>query len=139
MATNPVEIGKVGYASPPVHSRFQAGNIANPGGKPKNARNKLQGAFLRDLVAHYEDKGKRAIERFADEDPGGYIKAIVALMPKELTITREFEDLTDEQLAAALAAARSLAAAIGLDTGAREPIQAEYQQAPELQALSKAG
>lgn len=142
MASNPPEIGtdyKVGYGKPPVHSRFQPGQVTNPGGKPTKSKNRLQGAFLRDLADHFDQHGKKAIARCCEDDPSAYIRAIVALMPKELQITREFEDLTDEQLSAAVAAARSLAAAIGIDPGAGDRIPQEHEQAQVLPALSETG
>lgn len=90
---------------------FPPGVSGNPGGKPVKARNRLQGKFLNALADDFEEHGLEAIQRCRLEDPPAYIRAIVALMPKELEISRQLDDLTDDELDAALIAARALAAA----------------------------
>jgi hypothetical protein len=141
-SANPSETGKVGYASPPLHSRFQPGVSPNPGGKPVKARNRLQGAFLKALADDFEEEGKSAIEACRLSEPGVYLRVIASLMPKEIEVIRQFEDLTDEQLAAAVLAARSLAtesADVPVDPRAGDGGQGGAQQAQALPALSEAG
>jgi hypothetical protein len=97
---------------------FQPGQSGNPGGKPAKARNRLQGKFLNALADDFEEHGRKAIERCREEDPPAYLRAIVALMPKELEISRQLDDLSDDELDAALVAARALAAARNSGSGA---------------------
>ena len=87
---------------------WQPGQSGNPGGKPKGARNRLQGKFLNALADDFEEHGKKAIEACRAQDPSAYVRAIVALMPKELEISRALDDFTDDELAAALATLRAI-------------------------------
>ena len=116
---------------------FKPGQSGNPGGKPKGARNRLQGAFLNALADDFDQHGKRAIERCRDEDPAAYLRAIVALMPKELEISRPLDDLTDDELAAALAAVRAIEAA--RDPGAGDRAATGAQPAAGVPTLPEAG
>lgn len=135
MSATPTEAGKVGYKNPPVHTRFQPGVSANPGGKPVGARNSLNAKFLKALSEDFDAGGSAAIALCRETDPSAYVRALIALQPKELEITRDpFANMTEEQLDAAILAVR---AAIDASHSARE---AEVgQQAGELQPLQEAG
>lgn len=85
-------------------TQFQPGNKANPGGKPAGARNRLQGDFMRELAEDFEANGRRAIAACRTEKPEQYVRIIASLMPKELEVKRPLEDLTDDELAAGVAA-----------------------------------
>jgi len=94
--------------NPSPESRFKPGQSGNPGGKPVAARNALQKKFLYELAKDFDEHGKQAIVDMRENDPSSYIRAIVALMPKELEISRPLDELTDEQLDAAIIAARAI-------------------------------
>lgn len=79
----------------------------NPGGKPKAARNRLQGAFLNALADDFDANGKQAIVDAREKDPMGYVKAVAALMPKQVEASQPLEDMTDVELVAAIAWLRS--------------------------------
>lgn len=96
---------------------IKPGQVLNPGGKPVGSRNRLQGNFLRDLADDFEKEGKTAIVAMRTQDPSGYIRAIVALMPKELEITRPLDEISDEQLDAAILAVRTILTAKGDGSG----------------------
>lgn len=70
-----------------VASRFQPGNRANPIGRPKGSRNKLQEAFWRDFAGAWEVHGKAALEKVAVEEPGTFVKVAASIMPKEIEAT----------------------------------------------------
>lgn len=100
------------------NGQFPKGTTGNPGGKPKHARNRLQLRFLEDLADDFEAHGKKAIEDARREDPMGYVKAVAALMPKQVEGTKPLDDISDAELAAAIALiqaelARSAAAGKG--------------------------
>lgn len=86
---------------------FQPGESGNPGGKPKAARNRLQGAFLNALADDFDAHGVKAIRRARLRDPMGYVKAVAALMPKQVEQSQPLDDLTDAELLAGIALLRS--------------------------------
>lgn len=108
---------------PPADKQFAPGQSGNPGGKPKAARNRLQGAFLNALAEDFDTHGKDAIVRAREEDPMGYVKAIAALMPKQVEQSQPLDDLTDAELTAGIALLRArLTGGNGAGTGtAGEP------------------
>lgn len=104
---------------------FQPGESGNPGGKPKASRNRLQGAFLNALANDFDTHGKKAITEAREKDPMGYIKAIAALMPKQVEQSQPLDDLTDAELTAGIALLRSR-----LTNGAREGVGQAGQSEP---------
>lgn len=86
---------------------WQPGQSGNPGGKPKAARNRLQGGFLNALADDFDAHGKKAIADAREKDPVGYIKAIASLMPKQVEQSQPLDDLTDAELTAGIALLRS--------------------------------
>jgi len=93
---------------PPEETRWKPGQASpNPGGKPKGARNRLQGAFLNALADDFDAHGKKAIVEAREKDPMGYVKAIAALMPKQVEQSQPLDDLTDAELTAGIALLRA--------------------------------
>ena len=119
MAGNPATL----KTAPP----WQPGQSGNPGGKPKAARNKLQGGFLNALADDFDVHGKQAIADAREKDPMGYIKAIASLMPKQVEQSQPLDDLTDAELTAGIALLRGR-----LSPGAREGAG----EAPSSQAVN---
>jgi hypothetical protein len=105
---------------------FVPGQSGNPGGKPTGARNRINAAFLEDLATDYqkveegrtEPNGMAAIRKCREESPVAYVKALMALQPKQVEQTMALDDITDEQLRAAVAALQSILAAQGTGSGA---------------------
>ena len=86
---------------------WKPGESGNPGGKPKAARNRLQGEFLNALAEDFTKGGKLAIEAAREKDPVGYMKCIASLMPKQVEQAQPLDDLTDAELTAGIALLRS--------------------------------
>jgi hypothetical protein len=83
---------------------FQPGNP----GRPKGSRNKLSEAFVAAVYDDFQEHGVKAIEEMRLADPGAYVRVIASLMPKQVEIKEDaFGDLSDEQLAAIVTAARA--------------------------------
>jgi hypothetical protein len=82
--------------------RFQPGNPG--GGRPKNARNKLNTRFLEDLLADWQEHGPKAIELVRKEDPVAYVKVVAGTLPREFVVeaTGPLHELSDEELEALL-------------------------------------
>ena len=104
-------------------TNFKPGQSGNPGGKPVASRNRLQASFMRAMANDFEEFGEAAIIQMREERPSDYIRAIASLMPKELEITRPLDDVSDEELNAAITAVRAVIAA--QNTGAGAEITAE--------------
>lgn len=134
---NPTDAGKVGYGNPPLETRFKPGVSPNPGGKPVRARNRINASFLNALIKEFDESGAAAIKKCATEDPSTFVRVLASLQPKELEITKTFDDISDEQLEAAFAAVRAILAAQHPEQGDGRP--GEAQPAAALQAVSEAG
>jgi hypothetical protein len=101
--------------------RFEPGNphrftSGNPG-RPKGSRNKLGEAFIEALHDDFLANGPAVIETVRVEKPDQYLKVIASILPKQLEIKSDaFEGMSDDELAALVAAARS---ALGIADGER--------------------
>jgi hypothetical protein len=100
---------------------FVPGQSGNPGGKPVSARNRLTTRFLYDLAADFDEHGKAAIVKCREEKPDVYIKAIAALCPKEIEVTRPLQELDATELLAAVRALEGYLATGPAQTGAIDP------------------
>jgi hypothetical protein len=80
------------------------------------AREALGEAFTRDLWASWEKHGADALEAVRTEKPDLYLKLVTAVLPKDLAIKAEPDDLDDAALDRKIA---SLAAGLGLAIRAR--------------------
>ena len=88
------------------------GETRNPGGKPVHARNRVTKKFLEELAEDFEEGGREAIQQARLTDPMGYVRAIVALLPKEFIIERPLEGMSDDELTAAIADLRARLSAV---------------------------
>jgi hypothetical protein len=77
---------------------WQPGTSGNPGGKPTGARNKVTANFLRDLVDLWERRGKEILDKAADKDPVGVMRAILQLIPKQVEATGLFDDMGSDRM-----------------------------------------
>lgn len=115
-------------------AQFQPGNA----GRPKGSKNKLGEAFVAALHEDFQEHGVKVIEAVRIEKPDVYLKVIAQIIPKEFTIkTDAFDGITDEQLAAIVAAAR---ASLGIIDSSGEDITDAAGGKPSevLQPLPKA-
>lgn len=80
---------KVGYRSPPLHSRFRPGHSGNPAGRPRHAKNAstLIGAVLAERIAVRENgrlrkvsKLEASLKQLANKAAGGDTRAILAVI-----------------------------------------------------------
>jgi hypothetical protein len=85
-------------------NRFLPGNDGHRGGRRAGARNKLQTAFLEDLANEWAEHGRGVIRIVRLEKPVEFMKAIIAVLPKELVLEQNMlADMSDEDIAAYLA------------------------------------
>lgn len=92
------------------------GEVRNPRGRPKGSRHKLSEAFLKAMLESWDAHGVDTLRRFAEQDPGGYIRLYAEYALKNYTpcqcegmCEKDFNDLTS-----------SIVEAIRADRDARE-------------------
>ena len=71
---------------------WQKGQSGNPAGRPKGARNRLSESVLKELISHWEENGKDAIDRTCKEQPAAYLRAVLSLVPKDFAMTVERDE-----------------------------------------------
>jgi hypothetical protein len=88
--------------------KWKPGQSGNPKGRPQNAKQKLSDSFLADMLEAWQAKGKEAIDRVIEERPHEFIKAVGAIVPKDINVnTNAMDELTDDDVAALISAVRS--------------------------------
>ena len=106
----------------PLKAPWQPGQSGNPAGRPKGSLNKFGEDFKSALQEHFREHGPDAIHRVWKDEPTQYLKVIATVTPKELNIKHDaFDGVSDEQIAALVAAARS---ALGIAEGGGEEVRA---------------
>lgn len=68
---------------------FQPGNNANPAGRPKGSRAKLDQAFVDALFQDFKEGGKDAIRKCREEKPDVYLNVIAKVVPKQVDVTAD--------------------------------------------------
>lgn len=124
--------------------KFQPGQSGNPGGSTQGARRRLQGTFLRRLSEDFERFGMRAIARCRRYHPDVYLRVCASLMPKELEVKKPLDDISDDELLAAIEAVRVIVAArdsgaAAADARGGSEEEGELQSAAGLPPVSEAG
>jgi hypothetical protein len=73
-------------------------------------------AFLTALAESFDELGRRALQRFRDDDPAGYAGLFADYMPKGTTDAEIYSDDRLEAICAQLAARIEKAARNGVET-----------------------
>lgn len=70
----------------PNKGSIKPGEIRNPNGRPKGSRNRIQEGLLQRVADHLDKFTESALNRMCLEEPGGYIRAAISLLPKEVNV-----------------------------------------------------
>lgn len=81
--------------------QFKKGNNANPAGRPKGSRNKLEELFVTAMVDAFNEGGIDAIKKVRDNDPAVFLNVIAKILPKQVEqkVQVNITDMTDDELA----------------------------------------
>ena len=114
--TTPVDTGQK------QDTRFKRGQSGNPSGRPKGSRNRISETFLNALADDFDQHGTTVIERVRVERPHDYLKVVVAVLPKEMSLgistqQRRVEELSDEELTAIIRDTQQVLAGLESDDG----------------------
>jgi hypothetical protein len=98
---------------------FKPGQSGNPAGRP-DSRNRISETFLNALVEDFDQHGIAMIGRVREERPYAYLKVVVAVLPRDMSLSvstqqRRAEESSYEELTAIIrgqGAASSLLAPI---------------------------
>ena len=106
----------------PKTGHFLAGDkwAGNRAGRPKGSnRQDLAREFIQGLQKAWTKHGDAVLDKLAEEDPATLVRALVAIVPKEIDLTvNRFDDMTLDQLKRQHAELARTARALGLDIGA---------------------
>lgn len=79
---------------------FKPGQSGNPKGRPKGSRHKLGEDFLCKLQADFEEHGVAVIQTVRTDKPAEYLKVIAGILPKQIDIKTDMDEMSDDELAA---------------------------------------
>jgi hypothetical protein len=79
-------IGGVSATSYGMQMVFRPISSGNPAADVYIARRRVNDAFMRDLLALWQEKGPQVLERVAREQPGTLVKCLTMIIPKEMKI-----------------------------------------------------
>lgn len=122
---------KVAYATGGATGKgWLPGQSGNPKGSKGYAhlRDTLAKDVFSGLVADFRRHGQQAIVRLRQRDVAAYMRVVVSLIPKEVHVSASgpLDDLTDQELAALVYAAKKAAAkAAALPKPAESPDSTE--------------
>lgn len=108
----------------PKTGHFITGHSGHPGaGRPKGSgRQQLAREFIESLQKTWSEHGDAVLTKLVEEDPAAVLRAMTAIMPKEIDLNvNRFDDMSLEQLKNQYAALAREARALGLDLGAGDP------------------
>ena len=80
-------------------TQFKPGQSGKSNGRPRGSRHKFSESFLAAFYADIEKFGPKAIEDTRNKNPAEYVRAAVALLPKQVEdlTPNPFGELTDEE------------------------------------------
>ena len=79
--------------------KFKPGPDARRTGRPAGIRNRLNTAFLQDLLDEWHEHGRAALRIMRAEEPAMFVRTVASLVPRELILEHGIAaDLDDDLL-----------------------------------------
>jgi hypothetical protein len=70
----------------------------NRGGRPSGSRNRLSKQFIDDLLAEWQEHGRKAIKLMRMERPGDFVRVVAGTLPKEFIVENVLTEIDDDEL-----------------------------------------
>ena len=77
--------------------RFKPGQSGNPAGRPRGSRSKLLECVVGDFHVDWVANGVEVIATLRRTRPADYVRAVIAILPKDIRIEHA-NDMTDDEL-----------------------------------------
>ena len=103
--------------NPNPAGRFKKGQSGNPGGTPEGTRKTLSAAFLKAVIADFNENGATALAKLRDEKPDRYCELIAGLLPKESDVTVNHSGVVAHEHRSVSETAQWLAGLLGAGQG----------------------
>jgi hypothetical protein len=71
------------------NGRFKPGQSGNPNGRPIGARHRFSEAFIEAFEETWAKYGTAALQKVARDDPSTFVRAAIALIPKQVGLEIE--------------------------------------------------
>ncbi len=88
--------------------RFRPGQSGNVNGNPQALRQKINYDFLKAMKEDFEANGVAAIQQCRLDKPDVYVKVVATFLPKEIKVSSPLDELTHDELLAAISALQSV-------------------------------
>ena len=80
--------------------------------RPAPIQAQLSSQFLEGMAEDFAANGQDAIAKAREKDPIGYLRAVAALLPKDIAPDKPLDGLSDDELAQIIEAIRGLRVAL---------------------------
>src|SRR5262249_17941603 len=89
-----------------INGKFAPGYSGNPGGSPEAARKALNKDTILEMHRAFKLGGRKAIEKVMRNQPAGFLKLLVLLVPREMKVENSggVKAMTDEEIEQAIEA-----------------------------------
>lgn len=109
-----------GNAATLTAPRFKPGQSGNVNGNPQALRQKINYDFLKAMKDDFEVYGIAAIQQCRLDKPDVYVKVVATFLPKEIQVSSPLDELTHDELLAAISALQSVVTTQGIGSRASE-------------------
>jgi hypothetical protein len=79
---------------------WQKGQRGNPGGLSKGSRRKLTDTFIRALARDCKAHGEVVIKRVREDNPTAYVKGMLSLVQKDVSLESQISQVQTESVPA---------------------------------------